>query len=101
MKWISKVKDSFVLGLFSGAGLLTGTYFLFEYIRSTIADACGNPYMFQAPRVQLCSLLVNILAFRFLLVNYDREKTAKGILFISVMSALTYFYYFYRFLHHS
>ena len=71
MKWISKVKDSFVLGLFSGAGLLTGTYFLFEYIRSTIADACGNPYMFQAPRVQ------------------------------SVMSALTYFYYFYRFLHHS
>ncbi|HRH67316.1 MAG TPA: hypothetical protein PLU53_13515, partial [Bacteroidia bacterium] len=70
---------------------------LFEFIRSKTAQYYGNPYLFSPPRVQLFSVLLNVLVFRFLLITYDREKTAKGILFITVIAAFTYLFYFYRF----
>ncbi len=97
----NKIRDNFWTGLVVGVVLLCINYFFFEYLRSILADHYGNPYLFPAPRIQLFAILVNILLFRLCLINFDKEKTAKGILFITVLSALGYLFYFYKFQHHS
>lgn len=96
MNWEKKIKNSFVFGLVSGLVSLAIFYFMFSWIRTWISNYVDNPYLFRPPVVQLLTLLVNIILFRFLMINFNKEKTGKGFLFITVISALIYFFIFFR-----
>jgi hypothetical protein len=91
MNWKKWAKDSFVFGLITGAILLFVFYFIISQTRLIIAGHLNDPYIFLDPRSQLIAVTLNLICFRFLLLKYEREKTAKGILFITVISTFAYF----------
>jgi len=92
-KW---TKDSFLLGLISGATLLYAFYIIVSQIRLFIVGTLNDPYLFGSPRSELIAVTLNLICFRFLLLRYHKEKTAKGILFITVISTFAYVFYYYK-----
>ena len=89
--------DNFFLGAILGAVTLTCAYLTFRLIRLTLAGHYGNPYFFPAPRVELISILLNVLLFRIVIINLKKESLGRGILFITVMTAIAYFFMFFRY----
>lgn len=92
-KWI---KDSFIFGMLSGLVSLAIFYFLLTWLRSMLISYFGNPYMLRPPTVQLFTMLINIIFFRLLIINFEKEKTGKGFLFITVIITLAYFFIFFK-----
>ncbi|MCX6292098.1 MAG: hypothetical protein NT126_10080 [Bacteroidetes bacterium] len=95
-----KFPDSFFIGTVSGAVTLALFYFLLASVRSWLCNLYGNPYLLLAPRVQLFSIFLNILLFRFVMVKTDKEKSGKGMLLSTVGISFIYFLYYFKF-HHS
>ena len=95
--WSKLPGDSFLLGLVTGVVTLVISYFSLRAIRLSVAEYYGNPYIFPAPRIELICMLINILFFRVMIVNLQKEKTGRGILFITVILSITYFFLFYKF----
>src|SRR4051812_32678627 len=96
MSRIKSFKDSFVTGLLTGAISMVLFFYLLSGIRSFIINYSGNLYMLRPPAVQLFTMIINVILFRILMLNYNKENIAKGFLFITVIATLIYFYIFYR-----
>ena len=94
--WSKLPGDNFLLGLVTGIISLAISYFGIRAIRLSVAEYYGNPYIFQAPRVELICILINILFFRVMIVNLEKEKTGRGILFVTVVLSVTYFFLFFK-----
>lgn len=101
MKPARLINDSFLLGIISGAILLAIFFFMFSGLRHFLINYSGNSTVLKPPAVQMISIAANIVVFRFLMINLQKEKTGKGLLFITVLSALSYFYYYFRINPHS
>ena len=95
--WSKLPGDNFLLGVVTGITSLVISYFSLRAVRLTVAEYYGNPYIFPAPRIELICMLINILFFRVMIVNLEKEKTGRGILFITVILSITYFFLFYKF----
>lgn len=95
----NRIKDSFPAGLAFGGGLLIVSYFLFNWLRLLLIRFYGNPYLLKPPTVQLFCMVINVLVFRWMIINLEKEKTGKGILFVTVLSMFIYFFVFYRVIH--
>lgn len=89
-------KDSFFLGLTGGAIMLYVFYLIVSQIRLFIVTGMNDPHLFGSPRSELIAVTLNLICFRFLLLTFHREKTAKGVLFTTVVSTFVYFFYFYK-----
>ena len=96
MNWEKRINNSFVFGLLSGLVSMAVFYFMLSWIRSWIGNYFGNPYLLRPPAIQLVTLLINIILFRLLMINLNKEQTGKGFLFITVIFALVYFFIFFR-----
>jgi len=95
--WTKLPQDNFFLGLFTGIAVLFLTYLALRSARLALVDYYGNPYFFPAPRIELITILINIILFRIVIVNLKMEKTGRGILFGTVVLSIVFFYLFYRF----
>ena len=73
------------------------SYFLLYSVRVLIVNYNGNPYSFAEPRVQLICILINVILFRFAMVTFQKENTARGILFATVLLTIVYFFLFSRY----
>ncbi len=96
MKLAEKLKDSFITGMISGAVSIFLFYYLISFIRSLIVNYYGNQFIMRPPVVQLLTMLMNVIIFRMLMINMDKEKTGKGFLFITVLATLAYFFVYFR-----
>ena len=94
--WSKLPGDNFILGLVTGIITLLVTYASLRGIRLLFVDYYGNPYFFPAPRIELICILINILFFRVMIVNLGKEKTGRGILFITVLLSITFFFLFFK-----
>src|SRR5438093_1249048 len=94
---LKKIPDSFGFGLFLGVITLSLSYLFVRGFRILLVNHYGNQYLMAPPRVQLYSIVINIVIFRFIMVKYDRENTGKGILFSTVILALVYFFLYFRY----
>ena len=94
---LKKLPDSFAFGLLLGLVTLSIAYLLMRGIRMAIVNYYGNPYMFAAPKAQLFAIVLNLLVFRFTIVDLEKEKAGKGILFTTVILSLAYFFLFLRY----
>ena len=72
-------------------------YLLVKGLRTAIVSHYGNPYAFAAPRMQLVTILLNVLVFRAMIINLKKEETAKGVLFITVLLSMVWFILFLRY----
>jgi hypothetical protein len=94
--WSKLPGDSFILGLVTGIVTLIASYISLRAIRLSLVEYYGNPYLFPAPRIELICMLINILFFRIMIVNLQKEKTGRGILFITVILSVTFFFLFFK-----
>jgi hypothetical protein len=95
----SRIKDSFPSGLMLGSLLLIIFYLLINFIRLRLIAYYNDPYILRPPTVQLFCMVLNVLVFRWMMINMEKEKTGKGILFVTVLSVFVYFFIFYRHIH--
>lgn len=89
-------KDSFIAGIIGGAVLLLVFYFIVSGIRDLIIGYLNDPYLFASPRSELIAVALNMICFRFLMLRFNREKTGKGVLFITVLATFAYIVYHYK-----
>jgi hypothetical protein len=96
MNWERWNKDNFILGLITGLISLVVFYYLLTGLRMMIIKYTDDEGILRPPAIQLITMLMNVIIFRLVIINLDREKTAKGILFITVLITLGYFYIFFK-----
>ena len=83
--------------MLTGVLCLGVSYFLLYSLRLLMVKYNGNPYSFAEPRVQLVSVLINVILFRFMMVTFQKEKTGRGVLFITVILTFLYFFLYSRY----
>ena len=89
--------DNFLLGVITGLISLFLIWFGLRSVRLSLIEHYGNPYFFPPPRIELITILINVIIFRIMIVNLKKEKTGRGILFITVILSLAFFYLFFKF----
>lgn len=92
----NRLNDSFVTGLFIGGGTLVLFYLLVNLFRLLLIKLTGDNYLLKPPTVQLYSVGLNVLLFRWFMINLEKENIAKGILFVTVTCVLVYFIVYYK-----
>jgi cytochrome bd-type quinol oxidase subunit 2 len=89
---MEKLPDSFLFGVLTAIlGFAISCFLLFS-VRHILMNHFGSAGVFAEPKLQLIAILINIVFFRLVLVNYKKEKTGRGILFTTVILALVYFF---------
>lgn len=94
--WNKLPEDNFLFGIIAGSASLMLTFFVLRSARVALADYYGNPYFFPSPRVELISILINILFFRVVIVNMKKDKTGRGILFTTVLISMIFFFLYFK-----
>jgi hypothetical protein len=92
-------KDSWVLGAVIGIMLPAATYGLTYLIMSMIGADNTNSMTtagkyFKDSNVMLISIFMNLLPFRYYMVNLKFDKTGKGLLITTIIYAGVFFYLF-------
>ena len=95
-KW---TKDSFLLGIIGGSLTLYLFYLIVSQIRLFIVSSLNDPYLFGSPKSQLIAVGLNLIGFRILMINFEREKTGKGVLFVTVIAVFSYYIYYHKMKH--
>jgi hypothetical protein len=93
MNFKSLLKDSFPLGLLGGTASLFVFLMFIGFFRRIIAAYLNDPSIFGSPRTELLAVTLNIVLFRFLVLRFNREKTGKGVHFITVMITFAYLFF--------
>ena len=94
--WIKMPEDNFFVGILAGLITLVLAYLVLRFVRITFVDLYDNPYFFPAPRIEFIAMLINIIFFRLVIINMKRDKTGRGILFVTVVLSLTFLFLFYK-----
>ena len=83
-------RDNFWLGLAIATVIPTLTYLLIQLITKLVAGDSGD--LFQKSTDQLLAICANLIPFRYYLVRLKDDKTGKGIMLITFLMAMVYFY---------
>lgn len=86
-------QDSFLLGLAIGIMAPWALYGLF-YLIFNIALGnilLGISFLLKQSTLQLLSIVINLLAMRYYMVNLKYEKTGKGFLLITFIYIIAFF----------
>ncbi|MBP7497651.1 MAG: hypothetical protein KA792_08325 [Bacteroidales bacterium] len=88
-------KDSFIFGLILGIVCPVVAFFIIYFITYLLEIYLGSPiitvkYLY---KVSLLSLCLNLIFLRYYLKNMQFEKTGRGIMLITFIMVLTYFYF--------
>ena len=82
-----RIPDNFFLGLFLGAGLLSGGAALVQQLRNSFAEV---PRYWQEPKPELLFLVINLVVFRLLVVKANYERMGRGVLMATILLVLIY-----------
>jgi len=67
------------------------TWLLIKGLTEIFAGSNGN--MFQQSTEQLLAICSNLIPFRYYLVKLKADKTGKGIMLVTFLFAMLYFYF--------
>ena len=96
MKLKSRIKDSFPIGILVGSLTLVLFYTLINLLKLGLISYSNNPYLMKPPMVHLLTMALNMILFRLIVINLEKEKIGKGILLVTVLSILVYLFIFYH-----
>jgi hypothetical protein len=82
-------RDNIWLGIGIALVVPVMMYFLLKLINLFT----GEEHILQNSTMQLIAVFVNLLPFRYYLVRIKADKTGRGILMITMILALIYFYF--------
>ena len=89
-------KDHYAIGVLLGIVLPILFYGILWLLDSLVFSIFGA-HMVEHPRyLYLLSTIVNLYPIRVYLVNFKMEKTGKGVLLVSFVGIILYFFMFYN-----
>src|SRR5690242_13701069 len=93
---MQKLSDNFFFGVLTAILTLATSLFLIYNLRLLIINF-SNPSIFAEPLIELISVLANIILFRIVFVNFNKEKMGRGILFTTVILTFIFFFLYSRY----
>ncbi|OFY24493.1 MAG: hypothetical protein A2X02_01755 [Bacteroidetes bacterium GWF2_29_10] len=86
------LKDSMVLGIVMGLLLPIISFFLLSYINLLFKPSrTYDLYYLQDSTIYALSIVMNILTFRYYMINKKLDKVGKGILAVTFMYVIIFF----------
>lgn len=93
----SQLKNSFLTGVAMGSIVLFCSYYSFIHFNELMNSASETLMLKLAPpKLQLIILGLVVVFFRFMMVNWGMEKTAKGLL-VTVFSGMIFYFLYHRY----
>jgi hypothetical protein len=92
-----KLPDNFLFGIVTSVLCLGLICFLLYAIRMIVIEHYGYSSALEEPKLQLIAVAVNVVLFRFIMVSLKKEKTGRGILFMTVLLTFVYLFLYSRY----
>jgi len=88
-------KDSLWLGIAIGVVLPVAGYFLMTWLNSYISENFFNrPPIFRESTVEVIAIFLNVIPFRYYMLRAKMDYTGRGILLVTFVIGLTYFFHY-------
>jgi hypothetical protein len=88
-------KDSMILGIVIGILLPLVGYAVLSWLNVTISEhVFSKPPVFRESTVQVISIFLNVFPFRYYMLKAKKDYTGRGILLVTFVVGLTYFFYY-------
>ena len=88
-------KDTLLNGIIIGIVVTVGGYFMLHYLNIWISDYFFNRGpVFGEPSIRVFAIFLNVFPFRYFMLRTNKEYTGRGILMVTFIVGLTYFFYY-------
>lgn len=87
--------DSMWLGIGIGIVVLIAGYYTLHFLNVWISDYFFNRApVFRERTIQVLSIFLNVFPFRYFMLKTEKEYTGRGILLVTFVVGLTFFFYY-------
>lgn len=88
-------KDSMLAGVILGIVVTVAGYFLLRWLNVWISDYFFNKApVFRQSTIEVIAIFLNVFPFRYFMLRANKEMTGRGILLVTFVVGLTYFFYY-------
>ena len=88
-------KDSMITGILIAIVVMVGGYFAMKYLNVFISDYFFNRSpVFSESSIRVFAIFLNVFPFRYFMLKADKEYTGRGILMVTFVVGLSYFFYY-------
>jgi hypothetical protein len=87
-------KNSFVLGIAIGVFVTVAGYFTLVFLNELISGWFGLKAVFSQSTVDVIAIFLNVFPFRYYMLKLEMDYTGRGILMVTFITGLTYFFYY-------
>ena len=88
-------KDSILNGVVIGLVVLVAGYFSLKYLNIYISEKVFHrPPVFRQSTIEVIAIFLNVFPFRYLMLKTEREYTGRGILLVTFIFGLVYFFHY-------
>ncbi|MDQ3049671.1 MAG: hypothetical protein M3Q95_02165 [Bacteroidota bacterium] len=88
-------KDSLLNGIIIGVLVTVAGYFILHFLNVWISDYFFNKGpLFRESSIRVFAIFLNVFPFRYFMLKTDKEYTGRGILMVTFIVGLTYFFYY-------
>ena len=88
-------KDSMLTGILIAIVVTVGGYFSLKYLNVFISDYFfDRSPVFSERTIQVFSIFLNVFPFRYFMLKTDYEYTGRGILMVTFIVGLSFFFYY-------
>jgi hypothetical protein len=93
------LRDNFFFGALLGFVLPAVAFILIQYISAKTINSNHEMIVkpFGVDRMQVYAIVINLLPFRFYMVNRELDRTGKGIIFATIVLVIAYFIMYFRY----
>ena len=89
-------KNSWLLGIALGILMPLTSYAIMYYANIFISEEIFNkPPIFRDLTIRVLAIVSNILVFRYYMVNLKYDYTGRGILLVTFIAVIMFFYFYY------
>jgi hypothetical protein len=88
-------KDSMLLGIVIGIVVTVGSYFILTGLNIWISSYFFNRApIFRKSTIEVIAIFMNVFPFRYYMLKLGKDYTGRGILLVTFIIGLVYFFYY-------
>ena len=88
-------KDRMINGILLGIAIIVAGYFALSWLNVWISEYFFNKSpVFRESTVRVLAIFLNVFPFRYFMLRTNKELTGRGILLVTFVVGLSYFFYY-------
>ena len=88
-------KDLMIHGILLAVAVLVAGYFTLHFLNIWVSHYFfDKPPIFTESTIQVITIFLNVFPFRYFMLKTNREYTGRGILLVTFVVGLSYFFYY-------